>query len=382
MVNWVGFFLAVPLLAVVGNRPHTSSKAFLLYDAKIGEGFNLQKEIFIRAAWLAKSLTDECKTEPCREWSLVLPPWCQLAHWRVSEGTVREWHHFFDIKLLKSGGVDVIEYSEYRRIRGSDSVDLLVHLETFVPDEWKSQTHPIDCAQSRAFKRQFSEEGEGAVGIYSGYCGDIRASLKHCFKTWGETSDFLAPKLTHSFPDVKSILVKHLDSAAGPYDINYYTYRALLLPSRRLRKTAEKFAKKFLRRPYLSAHVRRTDFVKHAHPESTPSLSVVAKALTTISEKYRLRSIFVATDATEEERQELRKQNRRIVFFDQDLGHPGENALVEQWIAVFSNYFVGTQKSRFTLNIQEERDLMGIHVDRTWNHFCKDTSTLCPKPNW
>eukprot|EP00954_Amorphochlora_amoebiformis_P003581 276597-Amorphochlora_amoeboformis.AAC.2 len=35
MVNWVGFFLAVPLLAVVGNRPHTSSKAFLLYDAKV-----------------------------------------------------------------------------------------------------------------------------------------------------------------------------------------------------------------------------------------------------------------------------------------------------------------------------------------------------------
>mmetsp|Transcript_15601 Transcript_15601/g.38485 ORF Transcript_15601/g.38485 Transcript_15601/m.38485 type:complete len:98 (-) Transcript_15601:1333-1626(-) len=56
---------------------------YLLYDAKLGEGFNLQKEIFIRAAWLAEALNSECASEDCPRWIVVLPPWCFLAHWRV-----------------------------------------------------------------------------------------------------------------------------------------------------------------------------------------------------------------------------------------------------------------------------------------------------------
>jgi len=57
--------------------------------------------------------------------------------------------------------------------------------------------------------------------------------------------------------------------------------------------------------------------------------------------------------------------------------------MAEQWICIIADMFVGTRPSRFTLNIQEERDLLGIPAASTWNHFCQDQSDqICYKPNW
>jgi len=144
-----------------------------------------------------------------------------------------------------------------------------------------------------------------------------------------------------------------------------------------------------LQRPYLAAHVRRTDFATYAHVDTTPNISVVATALEAGRRENNLRSIFVATDATKEEKALLRSHLDSVVFFDDDdgrgagLNHPGEFAMVEQYLNIISDFFVGTKFSRFTLNIQEDRDLMGVRKDLTWNIFCKeDGNKFCKSSNW
>jgi len=156
-----------------------------------------------------------------------------------------------------------------------------------------------------------------------------------------------------------------------------------MFPSYAQRMVADKFVSWNLERPYLAAHVRRADFASYAHPDTTPDILIAAKTLINLRERFGMKSIFIATDATNEEKKKLEELVGGVVMFKQNLGHPGENAVVEQWICTTSDLFVGTQVSRFTLSIQEERDLLGIDPRRTWNHFCKDNpGKLCWKSNW
>ena len=43
-------------------------------------------------------------------------------------------------------------------------------------------------------------------------------------------------------------------------------------------------------------------------------------------------------------------------FFNKSVDHPGKLAMVEQWIGVRALHFEGTQESRFSFAIWEERD--------------------------
>lgn len=63
-------------------------RRWFLYDTKVGEGFNLQREVFPRAAWIVdqlnKRIKERCEGDSpefkegapeCVKWGLVLPPW-------------------------------------------------------------------------------------------------------------------------------------------------------------------------------------------------------------------------------------------------------------------------------------------------------------------
>lgn len=80
---------------------------YLLYEVNPGEGFNLRRDVYIRIANLVKALNVE------ERWTLVLPPWNRLYHWR---STVKQsqipWSTFFDLKSLERH-VPVMEFSEF-----------------------------------------------------------------------------------------------------------------------------------------------------------------------------------------------------------------------------------------------------------------------------
>jgi hypothetical protein len=59
--------------------------------------------------------------------------------------------------------------------------------------------------------------------------------------------------------------------------------------------------------------------------------------------------VFVCTDGTPGEKAILRANLApvRVEFLEEDLGHPGINAITEQWIAARANSFIGTAESRW-----------------------------------
>merc|ERR1719473_2684491 len=105
---------------------------YLLYDTKYGEGFNLQREIYPRTGWLVAKLNQELQqkcgpkvTGACARWTLVLPPWCRVVHWRSGANRV-PWSDFFDPAVLRQSKVPVLEFSEYEKAVGGNTVDLAV----------------------------------------------------------------------------------------------------------------------------------------------------------------------------------------------------------------------------------------------------------------
>ncbi|CAK0808900.1 unnamed protein product [Prorocentrum cordatum] len=94
-------------------------------------------------------------------------------------------------------------------------------------------------------------------------------------------------------------------------------------------------------------------------------------------EETGLGQVFVATDAPEDLREELRAEVRGAVHFYADPGagpaldHPGKQAAAEIWIAARAEFFIGTQESRFTMAIQLERGFLGKRSATSEREFCK-----------
>lgn len=58
----------------------------------------------------------------------------------------------------------------------------------------------------------------------------------------------------------------------------------------------------------------------------------------------------------------------------------GGVAIIEQIICGYARYFIGTYESTFSFRIQEEREIMGFPIARTFNRFC-GSNKKCEKPS-
>ena len=87
---------------------------YLLYSANPGEGFNLRRDVHVRAATLVKEL----RADRDDEWVLVLPPWPHLYHWKsrsVRQSNVK-WESFFHVPNLNED-VPSVEFEEYATLK-------------------------------------------------------------------------------------------------------------------------------------------------------------------------------------------------------------------------------------------------------------------------
>ena len=166
--------LAISGLAFCGSEKIKVPKMrYLLYDVKLGEGFNLQEEIFIRAGDLLNALPGN--------WTLVLPPWCWLAHWNVNpQKSQRPWGDFFAVDFMRQKGVPVMEYSTYTtKVRGP-GVDHAIYLDHFdvnaVRGKWEAAHEEVPCKEIDDLSggRYFTDESGGDLSrgkvAYSGMC--------------------------------------------------------------------------------------------------------------------------------------------------------------------------------------------------------------------
>jgi peptide-O-fucosyltransferase len=82
---------------------------YLLYEINPGEGFNLRRDVYIRIANLVKALNSDAGSW----WTLVLPPWNRLYHWRTEMVQSQiPWSTFFDLDSF-SLHVPVMEFVEF-----------------------------------------------------------------------------------------------------------------------------------------------------------------------------------------------------------------------------------------------------------------------------
>lgn len=79
-----------------------------------GEGFNLRRDVHMRATTLIRLLQEKSSNH---NWVLVLPPWPRLYHWKTSSQVYEPWDKFFDIASLNEF-VPSIEFDDYLEQNG------------------------------------------------------------------------------------------------------------------------------------------------------------------------------------------------------------------------------------------------------------------------
>jgi hypothetical protein len=169
-----------------------------------------------------------------------------------------------------------------------------------------------------------------------------------------------------------SVFVKAYDYLLSPDngELDGARLRESLLFSGALRDEADKFVES-IPSPFVSAHVRRNDFLR-VRKETTPDLSTVASKLKAVMAEHKAAAIFVATDATDDEVAALKKDVPHLYLFPRtSRKHPADQGIIETWIAARAAFFLGTQESRFTSSIQLERGFLGHPKDAN-EEFCRE----------
>lgn len=73
---------------------------YLFYDINFQEGFNLRRDVYIRFAVLAHEM-NKSSNSLLNKFSLVLPPWSHLIHWKSKKKLYTLWNLYFDLESLK-----------------------------------------------------------------------------------------------------------------------------------------------------------------------------------------------------------------------------------------------------------------------------------------
>ena len=128
-----------------------SGKQYLIYDVNPGEGFNLRRDVYLRAANLVKILNEKSN------WTLVVPPWRRLYHWKTHdiEQNAMPWKTFFDMKSMNRY-VPVIEFEDFINETGSPGIDQTIYLQRYKEGwssgEWEEKIDERECLEKPLYR--------------------------------------------------------------------------------------------------------------------------------------------------------------------------------------------------------------------------------------
>ncbi|PWA31215.1 hypothetical protein CCH79_00002911 [Gambusia affinis] len=370
---------------------------YLLYDVNPPEGFNLRRDVYIRMASLVKTLREEGD-----DWVLVLPPWGRLYHWQSPDiHQIRiPWGEFFSLTSLQAN-IPVIEYEEFIAENGGPFIDQVLVLQNYAEGwtdgKWEEKVDERACIE----KLLYTKDKQGYYrGWFWGY-EETRARNVTCLSAQGHASIMAPSCLTEQR---LSYMITMLEKTIG-----MQTRRSMVF-AKHLRLIGDDFRAKYLNStddtdrtlynenwtrmkskpgsaiggPYIGVHLRRKDFI-WGHRDDVPSLKGAAKKIRSMMKKYKLQTVFVATDADGEELRELKRLLPDMVRFepskeDLELLRDGGVAIIDQWICAHARFFIGTSVSTFSFRIHEEREILGFNPKTTYNRFCGDSEKQCEQP--
>ncbi|KAG8432657.1 hypothetical protein GDO86_017047 [Hymenochirus boettgeri] len=345
-----------------------AEQRYLLYDVNPPEGFNLRRDVYIRMASLLKTL------QKTSNWVLVLPPWGRLYHWQSPDiHQIRiPWAEFFDLKSLDQN-IHVIEYEDFLAESGGPFIEQVYVLQGYA-EGWKEGTWEEKVDQRPCIDQLMYSEDRN--GYYRSIMLDRAENLLHDHyggKDYWDTrrSMVFAKHLRVIGDEFRAKVLQSNDNADKTiFHEDWKKVKGKPGPA--------------LGGPYLAAHLRRKDFI-WGHREDVPSLRKAADEIHKLLKKLKLNKVFVATDADQEDLQELRKQIPEMVRFEPtweelELFKDGGVAIIDQWICAHARYFIGTSVSTFSFRIHEEREILGFEPKTTYNRFCGDKEKNCEQP--
>ncbi|KAF5299583.1 hypothetical protein FQR65_LT09388, partial [Abscondita terminalis] len=372
---------------------------YLLYDVNPPEGFNLRRDVYMRYAVLSHNLMKS--SEPnLSNFKLVLPPWTNLYHWQNEELVQIPWSYFFDISSLQKFA-PVIEMHEFFKEIGPKYSKLKLQ-DVYILQHFK------DMFETGKFDDKMEiQKCNKPIRTNFYYYNNVTSDNIKCLSFHGPVQ--LLQKIL-KITKAQTILIDHAEVALHNNFGNniYWQARRSMRFNKHLQNLASKFRQKYLnstdlsdntqlpndwrdekyRRnarggPYLSVHFRRKDFAA-SRPNDVPTVESAAKQIIDILKKENLNIVFIATDASSKEYEQLKSFLRHFVVYryipDEDVkkGYTdGQQAIIEQIICSHAKYFVGTCESTFSFRIQEEREIMGFRTQTTFNCLCGNNSNNC-----
>uniref|UniRef100_A0A914HCH2 GDP-fucose protein O-fucosyltransferase 2 n=1 Tax=Globodera rostochiensis TaxID=31243 RepID=A0A914HCH2_GLORO len=367
------------------NKYNFAERRFLLYDVNPGEGFNLRRDVYTRVANAVRQLR-----ERGLDFVLVLPPWGNIWHWRRKKRTKIRWSELFDMDSL-ANFVPVMEFDEFVDVHG-DFVETVLYLQNYA-EGWPENGEYVlkyDLRPCIEADKYYIKRGHKWHGHFFDYAERFHAEDMKCLSIQGQSST-LATAVTNLSPKGRSLMVDRAEVILHDQfgDFFFWQARKSMRYAKRLRSLGDAFrAVQFGNASeYLGAHLRRADFV-WAHRMEIPSVEGAAVQVGEIASKLGVRDVFLSTDATASEVEtfahRLAEQNIRTVTFsdvgeDEDLSEAAIS-IVDQWICANSRFFIGTHLSTFSFRIHEDREILGLDPETTFNRFCPDGVLDCEQP--
>jgi len=397
------------------ERGVVSERNYLFYDVNPGEGFNLRRDVYMRVAVLVKKLRQTA------DWVLVLPPWDRLFHWKSEDlGTQAKinWSLFFSIDSLRKF-IPVMELSEFVRDKKKVIIDQVIILNHFQDawdnGKWEEKYKFVRCKPDIMYRKDDN-------GMFEGWfwkSPDIRSSKVRCLAFQGHATKLagvlhkLSIESEHSIMIDRAEIMLHDDYGS----VDYWKARRSMRFSDRLYALANKFRQDHFQSSdeedgpvlpddwrdeepvriakggdYLCGHLRRQDFLVGRSHE-VPSLKSAAEQLLLLAKSMNVSKVFIASDGTNQEMEELRdylegdnrKDPLRMLLYRPPLTtrravKDGGVAIVEQIICSRARHFIGSFESTFSFRIQEEREIMNFPAESTFNRFCGDAAGQCEQP--
>lgn len=377
---------------------------YLFYDVNPPEGFNLRRDVYMRMAILANKL-NQSENNNLKNFQLVLPPWSHLMHWQYQEVPEQlPWGLFFDLPSLKKFAPVIEMYEFFDSIERTytkvkiDEVYVLQHFEDMFESGKFEEKLELQKCRTQKHPTYF-------------YYGNLTSLNVNCLFFHGSALK-LIDILEKS--KAKTILIDHAEIALHDYFGGkvYWQARRSMRFNLELRKIAEEFRMNYLNSndiddntvlpddwrdekpkrnakggPYLAVHLRRKDFLR-GRPNDSPTLQSVNNQIVKLLNQLKLTTVFLATDSSEEEYNELHNllpKEYELVRFKPTIDiknkyRDGGVAIIDQIICSYARYFIGTHESTFSFRIQEEREILGFAENTTFNSLCKDSKN-CKKPS-
>ncbi|KAI6235337.1 GDP-fucose protein O-fucosyltransferase 2 [Aphelenchoides besseyi] len=391
------------MLSLIADA-QAEDKRYLIYGVNPGEGFNLRRDVYLRIANTVRELRQKGNN-----YTLVLPPWYGLPHWKRSGSRVHKWSEFFDLRSMNRF-VPVVEFEDFAS-ENTNQVDSVLYLQHYA-EGWDGGNYELKydlrpCIEAEHYyERTKNDQWKSVMASLS----TAVFNRLRCLSIQGE-SNTLSTAIIDLEKDSRSVLVDRVETILHDHfgDKFYWQARRSMRYNKQLISIANSFRKDVLnsddekdkttltarwedQKPkvgsaiggnFLCVHWRRRDFV-YAHEDDVPSIEGTAQQITRLLKEHKLSTVFVSTDAIENEFRSLNEilseSGIQVARFRNTSLSDGAASIVDQWICSHARYFIGTHVSTFSYRIHEDREILGFQPSTTFNSLCADLKKECEQP--